>query len=86
VPRRSSRIRPAAELNLWVYMKHNKPGRVEAVRKQVHSILETLTPAEAKALRTRFGMDLAEQSAEEEGETLRALARELAMLKKKKKQ
>jgi len=57
---------------------------VEAVRKEVHSLLAALTPAQAKALRARFGIKTMEPGAAEEEGSLRALARELAMLKKKK--
>ena len=58
---------------------------MEALRKEMHSVLETLTLAAAKSLRTRIAIDLEGQSADEEEATLRALARELAMLKQKKK-
>jgi DNA-directed RNA polymerase sigma subunit (sigma70/sigma32) len=55
------------------------------VRKEVHAILSALTPEEAKSLRARFGLDKAEPSPDEEEATLRALARELVRLKKKKR-
>jgi DNA-directed RNA polymerase sigma subunit (sigma70/sigma32) len=57
---------------------------IEAIRKKVHSVLAALTPAEAKALRARFGIGTLDQAAAAEEGTLRALARELAMLRKKK--
>jgi DNA-directed RNA polymerase sigma subunit (sigma70/sigma32) len=65
-------------------MSDDKPKSVEAIRKEVRSVLEILTPAQAKALRSRFGIDKAEPSPHEEERALRALARELARLKKKK--
>jgi DNA-directed RNA polymerase sigma subunit (sigma70/sigma32) len=57
---------------------------VEAIRKEVHSFLATLTPAQAKILRARFGINFVDPVIAEEEGTLRELARELAMLKKKK--
>ncbi len=54
----------------------------EAMRKEVHSILAALTPEEAKALRARFGMAAANQ--DEDEASLRALARQLSILKKSK--
>jgi DNA-directed RNA polymerase sigma subunit (sigma70/sigma32) len=65
-------------------MIHAKRKSVEVIRKEVHSVLATLTPAEAKALRARFGIKTMDPVGAEEEATLRALARELAMLKKKK--
>jgi DNA-directed RNA polymerase sigma subunit (sigma70/sigma32) len=66
-------------------MSDDKGTWAEAIRKDVHSLLAALTPQEAKALRARFGIDEANRVADDEDGTLRALARELAMLKKKKK-
>jgi hypothetical protein len=58
----------------------DEPERpIDAIRKQVHAYLAALTPEEAKALRTRFGFER-----EPDEEPLRALARELAKLKKKR--
>ena len=39
---------------------------LETIRKEVHPVLERLTPAEAKAFRSRFRIDKAEVSSEEE--------------------
>ena len=62
----------------------DEPGKLtDAIRKQVHSYLAALTPQEARALRARFGLSAAGRSDEDE-EPLRALARELARLKKKR--
>ena len=58
---------------------------VESIRKEVHTLLAALTPAQAKALRARFGIKTMDPVAAEEEGTLRALARELALLKKKKR-
>lgn len=57
---------------------------MEDLRKKVHSYLAGLTPEEAKALRARFGLSSTGQSPDTEEEALRALAGELAKLKKKK--
>jgi DNA-directed RNA polymerase sigma subunit (sigma70/sigma32) len=57
---------------------------LEWIRHEVHTLLAALTPAKAKALRARFGIETAESIVAEEEETLRALARELALLKKKR--
>jgi DNA-directed RNA polymerase sigma subunit (sigma70/sigma32) len=57
---------------------------IEAYRKEIHAALATLTPEQARALRARFGIDGAGAAPREE-ETLSALVRELAMLKKRRK-
>jgi DNA-directed RNA polymerase sigma subunit (sigma70/sigma32) len=64
-------------------MSDEQGKSIEAIRKQVHSYLAALTPQEAKALRARFGLSGAGRSDEDE-EPVRALARELARLKKKR--
>lgn len=53
-------------------------------REEINSLLAFLTPKEAKALRTRFGID---EEAEEDvtDDVLEAMARELAILRKKKR-
>jgi len=53
------------------------------LRKEVESRLSALSPAEAKALRARFGLDTPPDEDDDE-ESLRALARELTMLKQSK--
>jgi hypothetical protein len=50
--------------------------------KGARRVLESLTPAEAMALRRRFGLDMPPNSVEDD-ETLRSLARQLATLKKR---
>jgi DNA-directed RNA polymerase sigma subunit (sigma70/sigma32) len=65
-------------------MDGKKGDWMEAIRKEVNSLLAALTPQEAEALRARFGTDDAIRVPDDEEATLRALARELAMLKKKK--
>ena len=67
----------------------NKPNRlpdrwIAHLRNQVQSLLSTLSPGEAKALRARFGLDTPPEEEDDE-ESLRALARELAALRKKKR-
>jgi hypothetical protein len=64
-----------------VLMSDDQQKTVETVRKEVHSALAALTPAQAKELRARFGLDTAPSEGEEK---LRALARELAMRKRLK--
>ena len=64
-------------------MSDERGKSVDAIRKQVHSYLAALTPQEAKAMRARFGFSAASRSDEDE-EPVRALARELARLKKKR--
>lgn len=64
-------------------MSHDKVTPMESTRKFVHDVLATLTPQEAMALRARFGLDAAVPATEADQGTLQALARELAMLKKK---
>jgi DNA-directed RNA polymerase sigma subunit (sigma70/sigma32) len=66
-------------------MSDNKSKSIEAIRKEVHSCLASLTPREARALRARFRIDEADRIPDEDERTLHALARELAMIKKKKK-
>jgi DNA-directed RNA polymerase sigma subunit (sigma70/sigma32) len=67
-------------------MGDEKADWTEAIRSEVHSLLAALTPQEAKALRARFGIDDANRVADDEEGTLRALARELTMLKKKRRE
>lgn len=57
---------------------------MEAFQKEIHAALATLTPAQARAWRARFGNHGAGHAPREE-ETLSALVRELAMLKRRKK-
>jgi DNA-directed RNA polymerase sigma subunit (sigma70/sigma32) len=66
-------------------MSDDKRKPMEATRKDFHSVLAALTPQQAKALRARFGIDTPGRTPDEEEGALRALARELAMLKRKKK-
>lgn len=65
-------------------MAKRKDLSKENRRGQVHSLLAFLTPKEAKALRTRFGID---EETEEDvaNDVLEAMARELAILRKNKK-
>jgi DNA-directed RNA polymerase sigma subunit (sigma70/sigma32) len=65
-------------------MDDEKANWIEMIRKEVQSLLGVLTPREAKALRARFGLDENNRVTGDEEGTLRALARELAMLKRKK--
>jgi len=53
------------------------------LRKEVQSLLSTLSPSEAKALRARFGLGTRPDDEDDE-ESLQALARELTALKKKR--
>ena len=64
-------------------MSDERGKSIDAIRKEVHSYLAALTPQEAQALRTRFGLSAAGGSDEDE-DPVRALARELARLKKKR--
>jgi DNA-directed RNA polymerase sigma subunit (sigma70/sigma32) len=57
----------------------------ESIRNDLHAFLTALTPAQAKALRARFGMEPLDPVAADDETTLHALARELAALKKKKR-
>jgi DNA-directed RNA polymerase sigma subunit (sigma70/sigma32) len=57
---------------------------IEAFQEDLRAALATLTPEQAKALRARFGMNGAGPASGAK-ETLSALVRELAMLKKRKK-
>jgi DNA-directed RNA polymerase sigma subunit (sigma70/sigma32) len=65
-------------------VSNHKITTIESMRKLVHEVLATLTPQEAKALRARFGLDAAKADSSANEETLQTLARELAMLKKKR--
>jgi DNA-directed RNA polymerase sigma subunit (sigma70/sigma32) len=65
-------------------VSNHKVTTVESRRKLVHEVLATLTPQEAKALRARCGLDAAKPDSGANEEILQALARELAMLKKKR--
>jgi DNA-directed RNA polymerase sigma subunit (sigma70/sigma32) len=72
-------------------MSDDESKSIKIIRKGSHtvpaalSVLSSLTPQEAEALRARFGIDGTDRVPDEEEGTQRALARELAMLKKKKK-
>jgi hypothetical protein len=67
-------------------MSEDEAKRMETIRKDVHSLLAALTPQVAKALRARFGfIEATDRVADEDEGRLRALARELAILKNKKK-
>jgi hypothetical protein len=63
-------------------MQDDKIEPMDAIRKVVHAHLMSLTPEEAKALRARYKLD---QGKDAEEADLRALARELASLRKKKR-
>jgi DNA-directed RNA polymerase sigma subunit (sigma70/sigma32) len=65
-------------------MSDRKDKSMEAIRKEVHTLLANLTPQEAKALRARFKIDLADERPDEAERQLQDLARELARLKKKR--
>jgi len=58
------------------------PQWIAHLRKEVQSMLSSLSPGEAKTLRARFGLDTPSEEDDDE-ESLRALARELARLKQK---
>lgn len=62
-------------------MPDDKIESMQAIRKVVHEYLASLTPAEAESLRARFGLDKQPDAQESD---LRALALELASLKKRK--
>jgi DNA-directed RNA polymerase sigma subunit (sigma70/sigma32) len=64
-------------------MNEKSHALLEAMRERVRTQLAALTPREAKALRVRFGLDTTDLTTSEEEEALRALAQELAMLKRK---
>ena len=55
------------------------------LRHEVHSYLAALSPGEAKALRARFGLDMAHEADDDE-EALRALVREVVATRKRQKQ
>ena len=63
-------------------MQDDEFESMDAIRKVVHTNLMSLTPEEAKALRARYKLD---QGKDAEEDDLRALARELASLRKKKR-
>jgi hypothetical protein len=65
-------------------MTENEREWMDRIRHKVHTLLASRTPEEARALRTRFGIGAADPPGADEEGTLRALARELAMLKRKK--
>jgi len=65
-------------------MKHEEANLLGPIRKEVYSLQAALTPEEANALRARFGIDDANRVLDDEEGTLRAWARELAMLKRRK--
>jgi hypothetical protein len=54
------------------------------LRKEVQSLLSTLSPAEVKELRARFGLGMRPDDDDDE-ESLRALMHELVALKKKRR-
>jgi DNA-directed RNA polymerase sigma subunit (sigma70/sigma32) len=60
-------------------MNDDEVESMQALRKAVHTHLKSLTPEEAKVLRARFRLDKGQDA---EDDDLRALARELASLKK----
>jgi DNA-directed RNA polymerase sigma subunit (sigma70/sigma32) len=65
-------------------MNDGREKSADAIRKQVLNYLAALTPQEAKVLRARFGISTVDRSNEGDEASLRALARELARLKKKR--
>jgi hypothetical protein len=58
---------------------------MEELRKKVHSYLAALTPEEGRSLRARFGLSPMGQPSDPDEAALRALAGELAKLKKKQR-
>jgi DNA-directed RNA polymerase sigma subunit (sigma70/sigma32) len=64
-------------------VSNDKVSPIESMRKVVHEVLATLTPQDAKVLRSRFGLYAAKPDSGADEGTLRALAREVAMFKKK---
>ena len=57
---------------------------IEALRKEVHTIIASLSPRDAQVLQARLNMRLANQSNEAEESTLNALLQELVRSKLKK--
>jgi len=66
-------------------MTENKPKSAEILRKEVDTFLAALTPAEAKALRARFGIEAMDPVESKDEAALREIARELSILTKKAK-
>lgn len=66
-------------------MTDNKPKSAEILRKEVDTFLAALTPAQAKALRTRFGIETVDPVGARDDAALREIARELSILTKKAK-
>ena len=64
-------------------MSNDKGKSAEGIRNEIHSFLAALTPRQAKALRSRFGIE-ADLVRDREEDDLRGIARELASVKKKK--
>ena len=64
-------------------MSNDKGKSAEGIRNEIHSLLAALTPQQAKALRSRFGIE-ADLVQDREEDDLRGIARELASVKKKK--
>ena len=62
-------------------MQDDEFESMDAIRKVVHTYLMNLTPKEAKALRARYKFGQGKDTDDD----LRALARELASLRKKKR-
>jgi hypothetical protein len=58
---------------------------IEQVRKEVHAALASLTPEQARTLRVVFRISSSGPTGDEEENTVRALARELAVLNLKKR-
>jgi hypothetical protein len=65
-------------------MSDDKTKPVDALRRETLSALAALTPAEAKALRARFGLEPQGPGPDADEAALRSLAQELAMRKKQK--
>jgi hypothetical protein len=63
-------------------MSNDKGRLAEGIRNEIHHLLAALTPQQAAALRSKFGIEADSVEDREEGD-LRAFARELAKLKKK---
>jgi hypothetical protein len=66
-----------------VCTSNDKRKSAEGIRNEFHDLLAALRPQQAKALRSRFGLEADSVQGREEDD-LRAIARELAQLKKRK--
>jgi DNA-directed RNA polymerase sigma subunit (sigma70/sigma32) len=64
-------------------MTDDTPLLIEDLRKKVHTLLSGMTPVERKALRVRFGIDVPGMVGDDD-DSIRAIARILARLKKKR--